>query len=196
MLLVGKGGVNSFQGHWEYFPPAVPSKDNLHSKPSIRYYKIGNVIKWYWSEILVIGMLHAGENWLWCDEFLFGETCPLPCPGEHRVIITIVLCMFFVYVFLVITIVLCSLSLFTLSSPLLHPMFQRTSPRVRLAEVMAEPKKENESPKGEDWWENMHLTDFWSFWPKWGWVKNPTLRWRSLITEQKGRQSQSRAHHR
>ena len=47
-----------------------------------------------------------------------------------------------------ITIVLCSL--FTLSSPLLHPMFQRTSPRVRLAEVMAEPKKENESPKGED----------------------------------------------
>ena len=26
---------------------------------------------------------------------------------------------------------------------------QRTSPRVRLAEVMAEPKKENESPKGE-----------------------------------------------
>ena len=121
-------------------------------------------------------MLHAGENWLWCDEFLFGETCPLPCPGEHRVIITIVLCMFFVYVFLVITIVLCSLSLFTLSSPLLHPMFQRTSPRVRLAEVMAEPKKENESPKGEDWWKNVHLTDFWSFWPKWGWVKNPTLR--------------------
>ena len=49
-----------------------------------------------------------------------------------------------------ITIVLCSLSMFTLSSPLLHPMFQRTSPRVRLAEVMAEPKKENESPKGED----------------------------------------------
>ena len=85
--------------------------------------------------------------------------------------------MFFVYVYLVITIVLCSLSMFALSSPLLHPMFQRTSPRVRLAEVMAEPKKENESPKGEDWWKNMHLTDFWSFWPKWGWVKNPTLRW-------------------
>lgn len=67
-------------------------------------------------------------------------------------------------------------------SPSLYPSqsvyFQRTSPRVRLAEVMAEPKKENESPKGEKLWKapkasvSSYLTTVWPSLNRFKWLDN------------------------
>ena len=118
------------------------------------YQHINQSISHTWASI-------QGENWLWGDELLLGEACSLPSPGGHLIISTPlnILQLHHLHIHIIFSsssYQSTPLSSSTSSSPYsespsLSPTFfcQRTSPRVRLAEVMADPKKENESPKGE-----------------------------------------------